>query len=232
MPSVKKWLPLESNPDVISQFSWKMGLPASCSFCDVYGLDDEMLSMVTSPVLAVLLLFPVTEKSEEARNEEAERIAKGGEQVSPNVYFVKQTVGNACGTIALIHAVCNNSGHLALDESKFFAKFIAKTGALSPDERAKVLEDDTTLEEAHEAAAVQGDTQAPDSSEDVDLHFICFVTVDGGLYELDGRKRQAIYHGPSSPETLLKDSAGVIKQFVERTPDLLTFNVIAMTSED
>jgi len=30
---------------------------------------------------------------------------------------------------------------------------------------------------------------------------LCFA---GGLYELDGRKKQPIFHGPSSQETLLK----------------------------
>lgn len=35
-----------------------------------------------------------------------------GQQVSPDVYFMRQTIGNACGTIGLIHAVANNQEHL------------------------------------------------------------------------------------------------------------------------
>lgn len=31
-----------------------------------------------------------------------------GQQVSDNIYFVKQFVHNACGTMALIHSVANN----------------------------------------------------------------------------------------------------------------------------
>ncbi|KAE8796562.1 ubiquitin carboxyl-terminal hydrolase isozyme L3 [Hordeum vulgare] len=33
------------------------GVPEDVGFCDVYGLDDEMLAMVRQPVLAVLLLY-------------------------------------------------------------------------------------------------------------------------------------------------------------------------------
>lgn len=43
---------------------------------------------------------------EEARIK-AERL-----KVPSDVYFMKQTIGNACGTIGLIHAVANNQAHL------------------------------------------------------------------------------------------------------------------------
>lgn len=36
------------------------------------------------------------------------RLTKEGQNVGKSVYFTKQTIGNACGTIALLHAVGNN----------------------------------------------------------------------------------------------------------------------------
>ena len=41
---------------------------------------------------------------------EAERIAREGRPVDPSLYYMKQTIGNACGTIALLHAVANLRG--------------------------------------------------------------------------------------------------------------------------
>jgi len=37
----KRWLPLESNPDVLNTFSSKLGLNVvDYAFCDIYGLDE------------------------------------------------------------------------------------------------------------------------------------------------------------------------------------------------
>lgn len=41
MAAPKKWVPLESNPDVLNDFAAKLGLNTTqFAFCDVYGLDQ------------------------------------------------------------------------------------------------------------------------------------------------------------------------------------------------
>lgn len=45
---------------------------------------------------------------------DAAEIEANGQQVSPSLYYMKQTIGNACGTIALLHAVANNRDALGI----------------------------------------------------------------------------------------------------------------------
>lgn len=59
------------------------------------------------------------------------------------------------------------------------------------------------------------------------LHFVCFSERDGSLYELDGRKFGAINHGPTSPETLLKDTCAVVKEMMAAT-DNIRFTMMAL----
>ena len=40
-----------------------MGFPADWEINDVFGLEEELLSMLPQPVLALLLLFPISEKA-------------------------------------------------------------------------------------------------------------------------------------------------------------------------
>ncbi|KAM1050303.1 hypothetical protein TB2_031597 [Malus domestica] len=224
-PSAKRWLPLEANPDVMNQFLWGLGLQEDEAECyDVYGLDGELLEMVPNPVLAVLFLYPITAKTEE------ERMMQANEKQEPkgNVYFMKQTVGNACGTIGLLHAVGNITSEIKLVEDSFLDGFFKKTASMDPLQRAAFLESDTEVEVAHSVAANGGDTEASDNA---DTHFICFACVDGELYELDGRKSGPISHGPSSPNSLLQDAAKVIQGMIQKNPDSLNFNVIAISKK-
>eukprot|EP01018_Ginkgo_biloba_P001505 Gb_17814 [translate_table: standard] len=54
----------------------------------------------------------------------------------------------------------------------------------------------------------------------------------GELYELDGRKSCPVCHGPSSPDTLLKDAVKVIQNIVQKNPDSVNFNVIALSKKN
>ena len=41
----KRWLPLESNPEVLNEFAAKVGMKSEeYRFCDVYGLDPVRLN--------------------------------------------------------------------------------------------------------------------------------------------------------------------------------------------
>ncbi|GER25719.1 ubiquitin carboxyl-terminal hydrolase isozyme L3 [Striga asiatica] len=224
-PSRKKWLPLEANPDVMNQFIWGLGVAPDEAECyDVYGFDDELLEMVPKPVLAVLFLYPLTPQSEEERVQQDSAI----KEPSSEVYFMKQTVGNACGTIGLLHAVGNITSRIKLVEGSYLDNFFKSTANMNPSERAAFLENDREMEVAHSVAATAGDTEA---SDDVNTHFICFTCINEQLYELDGRRAGPISHGASTPGTLLQDAAKVIQKIIQKNPDSINFNVIAFSKK-
>ncbi|XP_026529261.1 ubiquitin carboxyl-terminal hydrolase isozyme L3 [Notechis scutatus] len=101
---------------------------------------------------------------------------------------------------------------------------------MNPEQRAKYLETYEAIRVTHESSAHEGQTEAPSIDDKIDLHFIALVNVDGILYELDGRKPFPINHGRSSVDTFLEDAVEVCKKFMERDPDELRFNAIALAA--
>lgn len=59
--SEQRFLPLESNPESMNQWSQALGVHVDeYSFQDCFGLDAELLAWVRKPVKAILMLFPIT----------------------------------------------------------------------------------------------------------------------------------------------------------------------------
>eukprot|EP01028_Stygiella_incarcerata_P011408 TRINITY_DN644_c0_g1_i1.p1 TRINITY_DN644_c0_g1~~TRINITY_DN644_c0_g1_i1.p1 ORF type:complete len:250 (-),score=83.01 TRINITY_DN644_c0_g1_i1:358-1107(-) len=227
--SDKIWLPLEANPAVMNKFLASLGLEDGFIFHDVFSTDEELLSFVPRPVLAVLLLFPISDASEEMRIKQQKKMEEEKIVIPPSVYFMDQTVGNACGTIGLLHAIGNNVDKLLIRKGSFFSNFFSKTDDLSQSERAEVLEKSEELEAVHDEVANEGDTEAPDRDARVLLHFICFVEKEGSLFELDGRKNGPICHGKTSADRLLEDSCAVIKtNFMDVDPESIEFTMVAL----
>lgn len=224
-------MPLESNPAVMNKFLGSMGVPSSWAINDVLGMDEELLAMVPQPVAAVILLYPINDINETFKAEQEESIEASGQEVSDKVYFMQQFVGNACGTVALIHAIANNTDTISLSDGAL-KTFLEKTESMNPEDRGHSLEEDEGISQAHEASAQEGQSAMVDRDTQLDTHFIAFVHVDGKLYELDGRKKFAINHGDTSPETLLKDSAAVCKQCIERDPTEMRYAVVALTAAE
>ncbi|XP_050000667.1 ubiquitin carboxyl-terminal hydrolase isozyme L3 isoform X4 [Alexandromys fortis] len=141
------------------QFLKQLGLHPNWQFVDVYGMEPELLSMVPRPVCAVLLLFPITEKYEVFRTEEEEKIKSQGQDVTSSVYFMKQTISNACGTIGLIHAIANNKDKMHFESGSTLKKFLEESVSMSPEERAKYLENYDAIRVTHETSAHEGQTE-------------------------------------------------------------------------
>ena len=98
-----KWLPLESNPELLTSFSRKLGLPNSFEFVDVLGLDEELLRMVPSPVLAVVLLFPCTQSLYSERRKEEARLREEGRTAEDHtsIFFLTQVKEFGNGVLSL-----------------------------------------------------------------------------------------------------------------------------------
>eukprot|EP00908_Phaeocystis_cordata_P021029 Transcript_3330.p2 GENE.Transcript_3330~~Transcript_3330.p2 ORF type:complete len:263 (+),score=102.35 Transcript_3330:56-790(+) len=234
------WLPLESNPEVLNPFIKRLGVPGDWCFTDVFGLDEELLAMVPQPCVALCLLFPSKNISKAHR---AEMLSKRPTDADPPpVFFLQQgdDMGNACGTIAAVHAVANAaaSGHFALGDGALRG-FLERAGPLSIPERGLALHHTTELQELSDATAASGETEGAGTDDAQGQHFITFVPFAGMLYELDGRTfDQAgvafpVCHGPTTDETFLLDAAKVIREeFMARDPGSINFNVTALCKAD
>jgi ubiquitin carboxyl-terminal hydrolase L3 len=230
------WLPLESNPEIVTPFARRVGMPAAFGFCDVYGIDDGLLMMVPQPCTAVILCFPSSDASYAMKESQRAAIEASGQPAAPaDLFYLTQHdgFGNACGTIACVHALANSAG-LALDASSTLGTFIAAQSGKSADEMGRALLSARDFREVSDVAASSevASTACPERDERVDSHFISFVRgSDGNVWELDGRKHAAICHGPTTDATsFLKDAVAVIKRdFMDADPGEIRFNMMALS---
>merc|ERR1719245_1676245 len=142
-PQEGNWLALESNPDVLNKFAARMGMLKGHNFTDIWGFDDDMLAFVPKPVVACVFLFPSCKEIADYKKKQKEELEKKPQKVSKNLFYVRQhdKIGNACGTIALLHALTNASapspakGPVKLDDKGPIAQFMKRNLDKTPDER-------------------------------------------------------------------------------------------------
>jgi len=96
---------------------------------------------------------------------------------SQAIYFLKQTVGNACGSIAVIHSIANNLEKFQLDcillikfsyeifylsiflVHKPLAQFLETTKLMTPEQRAEHLKHAMDMAAANDAIAEEGESR-------------------------------------------------------------------------
>ncbi|KAK9374825.1 uncharacterized protein V1513DRAFT_444522 [Lipomyces chichibuensis] len=236
---VNPFVPLESNPDVLTRLAVSLGLSDSLSFYDVYSLDDpDLVSFIPRPALALMFVFPVSDAYEKYRREQDKD--QPSYEISPedDVMWLKQTIKNACGTYAVLHSTLNGPACDYVKPDSILAQFKADLAPLTTKERVNYIENSKALEVAHVTVASDGDTAAPDANEEVNLHFVSFVKSKSNvLYELDGRRAGPIELTKLAPEDDVLSPAAVlfVKRFMDReaqaaspSPSYLSFSLVAL----
>lgn len=217
-----------------------LGLSDKIAFHDVYSIDDpDLLSFVPRPAFALLLVFPVSNTYEQFRmHEDHDKSEYDGSGPEEDVIWYKQTIGNACGLIGLLHGVSNGQARSFIAPDSSLAELLKQVIPLKPVARADMLYESQALEMAHQTAAAGGDTAAPSAEDNVDLHYVCFVksTKTNRLWELDGRRKGPLERGQLSPdEDVLSEKAldlGVrtfLKREIEGGGGDMRFSLIALS---
>ncbi|KAJ8110076.1 hypothetical protein OPT61_g6979 [Boeremia exigua] len=235
----KMFTVLENNPEVMNSLAKALGMNDELSFYDIYSLTDpDVLAFIPRPVYALLVIIPLTPTWDEARTNEDEGKGdyEGKGEEEPVIWF-KQTIGNACGSIGLVHSLLNSGASKHITPESTLDKIKQQALPRGMMERAKVLEDSDEFEKAHAEAAQLGDTAAPTSTEEYakGQHFVSFVKAkDGHLWELEGSRKGPLDRGALkvdedvlSPAALEKGLGRLMRIEAEKGGDL-RFSAIAL----
>jgi len=236
----KMWNVLENNPEVMNHLAQDLGLDTTAlSFYDIYSLtDSDMLSFIPRPAVALLVIIPLTPTWDEARTtEDKDKTEYEGKGDAEPVIWFKQTIGNACGSIGLVHCLLNSDAAQHIQPSSTLAKMREDALPKPIWERARVLEDSDAFEKAHADAVKLGDSAPPAVIEEAHTgqHFVAFVKAkDGHLWELEGGRMGPLDRGVLgededvlSPAALEKGIGRLMRIESEKGGDL-RFSAIAL----
>lgn len=187
---------LENNPDVMTQLARTLGLSQELAFYDVLSLSDpDLLATIPRPVLALLVIIPLTPTWEAERQAEdhAKPEYQGVGSAEPTIWF-KQTIGNACGSIGLLHCAINGPASDFILPGSHLDRIRRTAVPLNMDARADFLYHDKDFEEAHKSCVDLGDTAAS-NQEHKGQHFVAFVKAHGHLWELEGSRKGPLDRG-------------------------------------
>lgn len=190
----------ENNPEVMNKLKKVLGLSDELEFYDVWSLDDpELLAHIPRPALALLVIIPLNKAwADERKAEDAGKEDYTGEGDGEPVIWFKQTIGNACGSIGVLHSVINGPASKYILPGSDFEKLRRDAIPLKMADRAQMLYDSQPFEDAHSAVANLGDTTppSPKTGHHVGHHFVSFVKADdGNLWELEGSRKGPINRG-------------------------------------
>lgn len=236
----KTVIPLENNPSVFTHLIHALGVSPQLGFYDIYSLDPELLSFIPRPVHSLIFIAPsdVYYKIHgDSPDFDVEKLTYAGSGEDEPVTWFAQTIGNACGLIALLHCISNGSARQFVQPDSLLDKLLQEAMPLKPPQRADVLYNSSALEHAHMDAARRGDSYAPGSEEGVGFHFLAFVKgKDGHLYEMNGNWDGPLDHGllPEDGDLVGEKALEMgVGKYIKMADGSIEYSMVALaTNED
>ncbi|KAI0188090.1 ubiquitin C-terminal hydrolase L3 [Astrocystis sublimbata] len=229
--SKKHFIPLESDPALFTELIHTLGMSPRLAFHDLLTLsppddndDAGLLASVPRPALALILVIPAPNgysarlRDEEAAAEVPVHDKSGDDE---DAVFYCQTIGNACGLFAILHAVSNGEARGFVEPNTHIARLISQCAPLSRAQRITALEADEQLAAAHASVASRGSTAPPeDITEEVPFAYMTFVMSrkSGRLYQLEGCRRGPVDLGcvlGEDEDMLSKRALDAVNKFVQ-----------------
>ena len=228
----KVFPPLESDPELFTLLVHALGASPRLHFEDVFSInsDAEFADSTTGKADAFVLIAPCGDDYEEALGrEEAQRMAAltdEQQKTSETVIWVEQTIHNACGFYALLHAVLNIPSAQSLITAGSVLDAILNSK--SRQERQNILETSHVLDDAYIPIALQGQTAvADDWAWEPPFHYICFVSLQERVWQLDGDRRGPVDKGER------KKLVDVVREFMtERGEGAFSLMALVVTNNE
>lgn len=191
------WLELESDPGLFTLLLEDFGVKG-VQVEEIYDLHKPL----ESPVYGFIFLFRWIEERRSRRKfvEQIESFVRDEETIN-NIFFAQQMVPNSCATHALL-SILLNYPNLHLGET--LSRLKHHTLGMNPENKGWAIGNTPELACAHNSHAIPQARKKTDKNAGVSTgrftgeayHFVCFVPINGHLFELDGLKPYPTDHGP------------------------------------
>lgn len=206
------WPPLESDPQIFNKYCSTLGLPSNFHFEELFSLDDEFLSVITTKPLAIIINF---ERGVNPREISEENILKT--EAVPFYMLQEGDLDNACGIIAALHSIGSNLENIQLKEDSILYKFFGVAKGRTPKEISTILANYDDFKKCHMSHAQEGQSNLCENQDEVKCHFISFIHLGNKIVELDGiRGSPILIEENVSGEEFLTKTANEIKRRLER----------------
>lgn len=175
-----RWCTVESDPAVFTELVQTVGVKA-VSVEEIVVLEASELEKFEN-VYGLIFLFKWSKAAKESATNTVGTVVKDAP-----LYFAKQTIRDACATVAIINTVCNYGEKVDLGDA--MSNFLAFTQDLDPESRGMHIEDFEPIRAAHNSFAPHQtfEMEKAEAKADDDVyHFVSFVYKSGCIWQLDG----------------------------------------------